>query len=77
MKTWCSRCRSDTHNEATCSLKDKGGKDRQDRAYKVKQGDDDANDDTVFKFRVRDGGTNIQMKGLMVEKEAISPSILD
>lgn len=60
-----SRCASDTH-------KDKDNRDKPDRAYQVPR-----EDDTDFAFRVQDGGTGIQEKGLIVDTVPTSHIIKD
>lgn len=80
-KTWCSRCKSDTHKDATCRRKDKDNKDRRDGASKVSE---DAGEED-FVFKIRGGETSsqgqsdsgIHERGLMVDTGATSHIITD
>ena len=85
-KTWCSRCRSDTHKDATCRRRDKDNKERQPRqdgARKVAEEEDEDDADYVFKVTDRETGiqqwtaSGIEERGLMVDTGATSHIITD
>lgn len=79
-KTWCTRCKSETHKDATCRRNDKENKNKQDGACKAIE---DCAGDYAFKRRDGETGTrqqttnSIQERGLMVDTGATSHIITD